>query len=129
MNSYIGDMVRIGYTENTGAFLGMGSNLPENIRHLLFTVFVGLFLSLMLLYLVLSKRITVVSLAALTLVFAGGSSNFIDRATNSGAVVDFLNVGLGQLRTGIFNIADVAILIGCLLYFVISVKEPEPNIL
>jgi signal peptidase II len=28
------------------------------------------------------------------------------------SVVDFLNVGIGPLRTGIFNVADVAIMVG-----------------
>jgi signal peptidase II len=30
-------------------------------------------------------------------------------------VTDFLNVGIGNLRTGIFNIADMAIMTGALL--------------
>ena len=29
-----------------------------------------------------------------------------------GAVVDFLNVGIGPLRTGVFNVADMAIMAG-----------------
>jgi lipoprotein signal peptidase len=39
-----------------------------------------------------------------------------------GAVVDFLNVGLGDhLRTGIFNFADVAVFLGiCVLIFSMS---------
>jgi signal peptidase II len=39
----------------------------------------------------------------------GGIGNLIDRALHQGAVVDFMNVGLGNLRTGIFNVADVAL--------------------
>ena len=37
---------------------------------------------------------------------------------NDGAVIDFLNVGIGGLRTGVFNIADMFILAGAgiLLY-------------
>jgi len=33
-------------------------------------------------------------------------------------VTDFLNVGIGSLRTGIFNVADVIVMIGavCLLF-------------
>jgi signal peptidase II len=30
-------------------------------------------------------------------------------------VIDFLNVGVGPLRTGIFNVADVAITLGVAL--------------
>jgi signal peptidase II len=44
-------------------------------------------------------------------VVAGGASNWIDRLA-FGRVVDFMNVGLGPLRTGIFNVADVAIMVG-----------------
>ncbi len=42
---------------------------------------------------------------------AGGASNWIDRITR-GSVVDFLNVGVGPVRTGVFNVADVAIMLG-----------------
>jgi hypothetical protein len=39
-------------------------------------------------------------------------------AVARGSVIDFMNVGLGSLRTGIFNVADVAILggLGFLLF-------------
>jgi signal peptidase II len=52
---------------------------------------------------------------ALALVAGGGISNLIDRLLNDGRVTDFLNVGIGALRTGIFNVADMAILLGALL--------------
>jgi signal peptidase II len=39
----------------------------------------------------------------------------IDRLLYHGRVTDFLNVGIGSLRTGIFNLADMAILAGALL--------------
>ena len=39
----------------------------------------------------------------------------IDRLLYDGRVTDFLNVGIGSLRTGIFNLADMAILAGALL--------------
>ena len=42
----------------------------------------------------------------------GGFSNLIDRLLNDGAVVDFVSVGVGNLRTGIFNLADGAIMLG-----------------
>ena len=109
---YIFDTIRIGYAENTGAFLGLGSTLEPHLRFLIFTGLVGLFLFGLLIYIVLAKPMDKLSLAALSLVFAGGFSNFIDRAMNEGAVVDFLNMGVGGVRTGIFNVADVYIMIG-----------------
>ena len=47
----------------------------------------------------------------LVLFVAGGSSNWIDRVLH-GRVVDFLNLGVGPIRTGVFNVADVAIVAG-----------------
>jgi len=55
---------------------------------------------------------------ALSLVLGGGLSNLYDRVFNDGAVVDFLNLGLGGLRTGIFNIANVAITSGIILLLI-----------
>jgi signal peptidase II len=49
-----------------------------------------------------------------TLFPAGGASNWVDRVVH-GHVVDFLNLGVGLLRTGIFNVADVAITAGLVL--------------
>lgn len=127
INSYFGDIFRIGYTENTGAFLGLGGNLPEGSRFLIFTVLVGMFLFGLLLYLLFFKQATVLSVAALALIFSGGFSNFIDRVLNNGAVVDFLNIGVGGLRTGIFNVADVAILVGTILFIYASYTQEENN--
>lgn len=123
MTSYLHDTLRIGYTENTGAFLGLGSNLSPEARFLIFTVLVGLFLAGLLLYLVFSGTLETLSLVALSCMFAGGVSNFYDRASNNGAVVDFLNIGVGPLRTGIFNVADMAILFGATLFFYASYTE------
>jgi signal peptidase II len=36
-------------------------------------------------------------------------------------VVDFLNVGIGSLRTGVFNVADMAIMAGVALFLLESV--------
>lgn len=110
--SFLFDTVRIAYKENIGAFLGLGSGLDPHLRFLIFTALVGIFLFGLFIYLLVAKQMDSFSLWALSLIFAGGFSNFIDRATNEGAVVDFLNMGIGGLRTGIFNIADVYIMIG-----------------
>jgi len=46
---------------------------------------------------------------------AGGVGNLIDCFYRDGAVVDFMNAGIGSLRTGIFNVADVQIMAGAVL--------------
>jgi signal peptidase II len=50
------------------------------------------------------------------LIVGGGVSNLIDRLRYGGYVVDFLNVGIGSLRTGIFNVADMAIMAGVIIW-------------
>jgi signal peptidase II len=56
-------------------------------------------------------------------------SNLVDRLLYGGRVTDFLNVGIGSLRTGIFNLADMAILAGALLLVLktrASASTPAP---
>lgn len=111
--SLLADTVRLEYTENAGAFLGLGSNWPPLVRTGLFTVGNGVLLA----GLVVSairlgwSRPAFVGLA---LFIAGGVSNLADRVVR-GSVIDFMNVGLGPVRTGIFNVADVAIMLGAAL--------------
>ncbi len=115
MKSYFDDILRVGYTENTGAFLGLGNNLSEGTRFWIFVILVGAFLFGLLAHLVLNSKQQLTPLIALSLVFSGGLSNFYDRIVNNGAVIDFLNIGLGSVRTGIFNVADIAIMLGAFL--------------
>jgi signal peptidase II len=125
MQSYLADTLRIGYTENTGAFLGLGSNLSQTLRFGLFVAAVGVVLLALLVYLIKSKTSNRMQVTALSFIFAGGLSNLYDRAMNDGAVIDFLNVGIGWLRTGIFNVADMAIMLGILLLLLVRDKPQK----
>jgi signal peptidase II len=113
--SLIGGFVELFYSENAGAFLGLGSDFHHSTRFWLFTVGVGGLL------LVFSSRLfqatRPVELVGWSLVIGGGASNLIDRLLRDGRVVDFLRVGIGELRTGIFNVADAAILLGLVCLF------------
>jgi len=120
MSSYLNDIFRIGYIENTGAFLGLGNNLSEGTRFWIFVVLVGAFLSGLLIYLIINSKQHLSSVTAFSLIFSGGLSNFYDRVVNNGAVIDFLNIGVGSLRTGIFNVADIAIMFGVFMLFFVS---------
>jgi len=114
--SFCGDLVRLDYAENAGGFLSLGASLPPPIRTAIFTIGNALIL-LGALLAAIKLRLTSWPLIGLSLACAGGASNWIDRVTR-GSVVDFLNVGLGTLRTGIFNVADVAVMLGvCILVF------------
>ncbi len=111
--SFLSDSIRLEYVENSGAFLSLGAQLPETVRTVIFTFGTAAILAVVLV-LALRQRLSSPVALGLTLAWAGGLSNLIDRAAQ-GHVVDFLNVGLGPLRTGIFNFADVAILAGTAL--------------
>jgi signal peptidase II len=110
VRTYLADTIRLEYAENTGGFLGLGANLPDAWRTTLFTIATGIVLAMMAV-LALRSRWNVWRLTGACLVIAGGASNWIDRVVR-GSVIDFMNVGIGPLRTGVFNVADVAIMAG-----------------
>ena len=109
-HSFWGNTLWLGYVENTGGFLSLGAGLPELLRTIVFTWGTGLVL-FVLAAVVLRGRLPPWRAVGLTLFVAGGISNWFDRAM-AGYVVDFLNVGIGSVRTGVFNVADVAIMAG-----------------
>lgn len=113
--SLAADTVRLQYIENGGAFLGIGSALPERMRSVLFTFGIAVVVVGILGYLALVPAMPRCTTIALSLIAGGGLSNLIDRVAYGGYVVDFLNIGLGSLRTGIFNVADVALMFGTAL--------------
>lgn len=108
--TFLSGTVRLTYHENPGAFLGLGAEWRPEVRTAFFQIGNGLFL-LATAVLALRGRFSRLGQAGLTLFLAGGVSNLVDRVA-MGRVVDFLNVGIGPLRTGIFNVADMAILAG-----------------
>lgn len=112
---YAGDMFRLHYIENHGAFLGIGDSLPDKQRFLVFTLLVALILGIILVYTIFNTALSTFSVVAYSIIMGGGFSNLYDRIVNNGGVVDFLNMGIGQLRTGIFNVADVFIMVGIVM--------------
>jgi signal peptidase II len=113
--SLVGGAVELLYSENPGAFLGLGADLHHSTRFWLFTVGVGLLLTLFGAKLVRATRPP--ELIGWSLVIGGGFSNLIDRLMRDGRVIDFLRVGFGEVRTGIFNVADAAIVVGLACLF------------
>ena len=113
--SFLGDMFRLTYAENSGAFLGLGGGWPEPLRWLAFTGAALLVVAAGLVWVVSQTRQPqrqVLAVWAMVLVSAGGAGNLVDRLARDGRVIDFMNLGLGSVRTGIFNVADVQIMVG-----------------
>ena len=121
--SLLNDFVRFEYVENSGALLGLGSNLPGEGRFLLLVIFAGVSLLLTLGYIARADQLDFKLLIGLSLFTGGGVGNLIDRIFNDGAVTDFVRLGIGVLRTGIFNLADVAIVAGAVTILLWSAGE------
>lgn len=100
------------YTENSGAMMGVGTDLSAQTRFWLFIVFTACALSAILAFTLLDKTLTATAMVSLSLILGGGLGNLLDRVFKGGIVVDFMIITLGPLKTAIFNFADLSILTG-----------------
>lgn len=123
--SWFHDTVRFEYAENAGAFLSAGAGLSEGVRTVLFQVAVGAFLVGLLLFILMTPSASVIALVGWCFVLSGGVGNLLDRVIHNGQVIDFMNLGVGNLRTGIFNVADVWITVGVILLLWESIRARQ----
>mgnify|MGYP003308915891 CR=1 FL=1 len=113
--SIIGDVFTLIKVENTGAFLGMGSELSEIPRILLLIILPVIVLISITLYTYIDKSLDKLSIIGFSLIIGGGIANIFDRIV-FGSVTDFLYINLGGIfKTGIFNIADLSVTTGMIL--------------
>ncbi len=113
--SLVSDSVRFELAANAGGFLSLGAGLPPGIRRIVFVVLAPALVLLVVGSVIRSGTRSKQAMAGLGLVVGGGLGNWIDRVLNDGAVTDFVSLGYGAMRTGIFNVADVAVIAGVLL--------------
>ncbi len=113
--SYFGGLVRFHHSENPGAFLSLGAQFGAGLRLAVFTGLVMVFL-IWATWMLLRKagRANHSFIIGWALLIAGGFGNVIDRAVKQ-TVTDFMIVGTGSIQTGVFNIADMAIMLGILI--------------
>lgn len=122
--SFLNGFFTLTYHENTGAMLSLGAYLPENIRFIIFTLLVGFVLVGGLAY-VLIKPMDKYNFIVGLLILSGGFGNLYDRALNNGRVVDFMLLQVGSLKTGVFNVADIAIMVGLFGFIFLSGKKEK----
>ncbi|MCC8425332.1 signal peptidase II [Mucilaginibacter sp. UR6-11] len=117
--SYFHDTFRFEYAENTGAALSFGDELPKTASFWLLSmvplVVLAVFFGYVMKHL---NRFGNFKLFCFALIIAGGVGNVIDRIIYDRRVTDFMNMGIGDLRTGIFNVADVCITAGVIGLFI-----------
>jgi signal peptidase II len=117
--SLISNYFTLTKVENRGAFLSLGSTLPATVKFILLSGIPVLALAFGIGYLFLRKNTSVMSMVALSFAIGGGIGNIYDRVVH-GSVTDFLHIDLGIFQTGIFNMADVSIMVGMALFFLQS---------
>lgn len=117
--TYLNNTVRLQYVENTGAALGLGDDLPKVASFWLLSILPLVILLVVAIYTLKNmQQMGMMKIFSIALVFSGGIGNIIDRILFDRHVTDFLNLGIGNIRTGIFNVADVCVTAGVVGLFI-----------
>lgn len=123
--SLIGDAFIMMNVENTGAFLGMGSDLNPTLRLIFLLILPILVLGFVLHYVIKDQSLDNLSLFAFSSIIGGGIANVFDRIAY-GSVTDFFFIDLGGVfKTGIFNMADLSVTTGMIILVLISFKKKK----
>jgi signal peptidase II len=109
--SLIKNYLTLTKVENTGAFLSIGRSLPNPLKILLLTIFPVVVLGIALFYLLTKNKISNLTVIGICFIVGGGIGNIYDRIVY-GSVTDFLHIDFVIFETGVFNMADVSIMIG-----------------
>ena len=114
--------VLLKYTENTGAFLSIGSHWPDSLKYLALII-VPVIICLYGLYYCAFRLTDKKMVIMLVTIIGGGLGNLIDRLNNDFRVVDFINFGIGTVRTGILNVADMSVTFGVIFLAIYSLQK------
>ena len=114
--------VTVTRVENTGAFLSAGDSLPKTLKHILLSLIPMIVLALAAVYVFSKQALSHTMLIGFCFVIGGGIGNIFDRMVY-GSVTDFLHINFGIFQTGIFNLADVSIMIGVSLILLYSLRK------
>ncbi len=112
----IGDVVRFTLAYNPGAAFSMSLGAYSRIIFGAFAV-IALFV-LWRLYRMTgsaSRHGDTMRIFALGLAWGGAAGNLVDRLRSPQGVVDFIDIGVGDVRFWTFNVADSAVTIGALV--------------
>jgi signal peptidase II len=108
----IGEYVRLTYIYNPGAAFGISVGpYSRQIFLGLSVVALGALIG-MYRYTPAGDRMR---LLAIALICGGATGNIIDRVRSQAGVVDFIDIGVGDIRWPIFNIADMAVTAGAII--------------
>lgn len=108
----LGDVVRFTLAYNQGASFSV--SLGEHSRWILTALAVGVLSVLLVQYRRAAAHDRTLAIA-LGLIVAGACGNLLDRLRSPRGVVDFIDIGIGDLRFWTFNLADVAVFCGAVM--------------
>ncbi len=119
----IKNFFHITYVRNTGAAFGFLHDAPEPFRKAFFLI-IPLIALIGIIYLMKKNDESMkIQNLSFSLIFAGALGNYIDRF-KLGFVVDFLDFHFNRAYTWpAFNVADMCIVVGSLMLFVILLRE------
>jgi len=120
--SFFYNTIILKYTENTGAFLSIGSQWPDSFKYIaliILPITICLYGLYYCAFRVTDKKMVIM----LVTIIGGGLGNLIDRLSNDFRVVDFINFGIGNVRTGILNVADMSITFGVIFFAIYSLHK------
>ncbi len=107
----LGDFIVFGLTRNEGLCFGLFSG------HLSLIFWLTLFIIILIIgYVVTKKEKSRIFQIGVGLFIGGALGNLFDRAGEG--VIDFISIGIGDLRWPTFNIADIGICVGVILILI-----------
>ena len=119
-HALFGNVVRLTLAYNTGAAMG----IPLGIHsRWLFGLLAVIALAVILHFVRNTPGNAAARTVALALIAGGAVGNLLDRIRSPRGVVDFIDVGIGDLRFWTFNVADSAVTCGAILLALVLLRE------
>ena len=118
----IGDYVRLTFIHNPGAAFGI--QLGDWSREIFMALSAVALAALFAMYW-FTPATDHVRLMAIALICGGAIGNLIDRVRSASGVVDFMDIGIGDTRWPVFNVADVAVTAGAIILALSLWKEDQ----
>jgi signal peptidase II len=116
----IGGYVRLTYIHNPGAAFGIDLGPYSRVIFLVLSLIALVALVAMYWFTPAADK---VRLTAIALICGGAVGNLLDRIRSAAGVVDFIDVGIGDVRWPVFNVADIAVTTGAIILALSLWKE------
>ncbi len=122
-----GDFLRFTHVANKNMAFSLGSNLPPILRSILLFILPIAVLGWLIYTALFDKKLSPMLKYTLGIIIGGGFGNLVDRIFRPSGVVDFIDVktyGLfGFERWPIFNVADIAVVVGVILFLILTFTQ------